>query len=90
MMDAVKIPLLLAECPAGTFGYGCQQLCECLNNATCDYVTGTCYCSAGYKGIRCDQGERWPRWSDGGATAGGARVASTGCLSSRLFSLQQL
>lgn len=49
-----------AECPAGTFGYGCQQLCECLNNATCDYVTGTCYCSSGYKGIRCDQGERWP------------------------------
>lgn len=43
------------KCPAGTFGYGCQQLCECLNNATCDYVTGTCYCSPGYKGIRCDQ-----------------------------------
>lgn len=46
-----------AECHSGTFGYGCQQLCECLNNATCDYVTGTCYCSLGYKGIRCDQGE---------------------------------
>lgn len=54
------------ECPAGTFGYGCQQLCECMNNATCDYVTGTCYCSIGFKGIRCDQGEneagRWWRW----------------------------
>ncbi|PWA23323.1 hypothetical protein CCH79_00018919 [Gambusia affinis] len=47
----------LPECPSGTFGYGCQQLCECLNNATCDYVTGTCYCSIGFKGIRCDQGE---------------------------------
>lgn len=56
-------PLSHAECPAGTFGYGCQQLCECLNNATCDYVTGTCYCSPGYKGIRCDQGERLLRWS---------------------------
>ncbi|KAL1007598.1 hypothetical protein UPYG_G00088920 [Umbra pygmaea] len=43
------------KCPPGTFGYGCQQLCECQNNATCDYVTGTCYCSIGYKGIRCDQ-----------------------------------
>lgn len=48
--------ILSAECPPGTFGYGCQQLCECMNNATCDYVTGTCYCSPGYKGIRCDQG----------------------------------
>uniref|UniRef100_A0AAV2LR24 EGF-like domain-containing protein n=1 Tax=Knipowitschia caucasica TaxID=637954 RepID=A0AAV2LR24_KNICA len=26
-----------------------------MNNATCDYVTGTCYCSIGFKGIRCDQ-----------------------------------
>lgn len=42
-------------CAPGTFGYGCQQLCECMNNATCDHVTGTCYCSPGFKGIRCDQ-----------------------------------
>lgn len=48
------------ECPSGTFGYGCQQLCECMNNATCDYVTGTCYCSIGFKGIRCDQGNAPP------------------------------
>lgn len=27
-----------------------------MNNATCDHVTGTCYCSPGFKGIRCDQG----------------------------------
>ncbi|KAG8145219.1 hypothetical protein E2320_013576, partial [Naja naja] len=47
--------LTFSECPQGTFGYGCQQLCECMNNATCDYVTGTCYCSPGFKGIRCDQ-----------------------------------
>ncbi|KAH0620098.1 hypothetical protein JD844_014694 [Phrynosoma platyrhinos] len=45
----------VSKCPPGTFGYGCQQLCECMNNATCDYVTGTCYCSPGFKGIRCDQ-----------------------------------
>lgn len=44
------------ECSPGTFGYGCKQLCECMNNATCDHVTGTCYCSPGFKGIRCDQG----------------------------------
>lgn len=47
-----------AECPPGTFGYGCRQLCECSNNATCDHVTGTCYCNPGFKGIRCDQGEK--------------------------------
>lgn len=56
-MKYVCVPLPVPECPAGTFGYGCQQLCECMNNATCDYVTGTCYCSIGFKGIRCDQGE---------------------------------
>ncbi|KAG2470911.1 MEG11 protein, partial [Polypterus senegalus] len=48
-------PYQREECPPGTFGYGCKQLCECLNNATCDHVTGTCYCSTGFKGIRCDQ-----------------------------------
>lgn len=26
-----------------------------MNNSTCDHVTGTCYCSPGFKGIRCDQ-----------------------------------
>lgn len=54
------------ECPSGTFGYGCQQLCECMNNATCDYVTGTCYCSIGFKGIRCDQGNAPPPPSEVG------------------------
>lgn len=48
--------LCYTGCAPGTFGYGCQQLCECMNNATCDHVTGTCYCSSGFKGIRCDQG----------------------------------
>ena len=38
-----------------------------MNNATCDYVTGTCYCSIGFKGIRCDQGEsQWLRGGGGG------------------------
>lgn len=45
------------ECPAGTYGYGCRQICDCLNNSTCDHITGTCYCSPGWKGARCDQGK---------------------------------
>jgi len=43
------------KCPAGTYGYGCRQICDCLNNSTCDHITGTCYCSPGWKGARCDQ-----------------------------------
>lgn len=43
------------KCPAGTYGYGCRQICDCLNNSTCDYITGTCYCNPGWKGARCDQ-----------------------------------
>ncbi|KAL0149764.1 hypothetical protein M9458_054954 [Cirrhinus mrigala] len=45
----------LPECPAGTYGYGCRQVCDCLNNSTCDHMTGTCYCNPGWKGTRCDQ-----------------------------------
>ncbi|KAF3848711.1 hypothetical protein F7725_015208 [Dissostichus mawsoni] len=43
------------RCPAGSYGYGCRQVCDCLNNSTCDHMTGTCYCSPGWKGPRCDQ-----------------------------------
>ena len=48
---------LFLECPPGSYGYGCRQVCDCLNNSTCDHMTGTCYCSPGWKGARCDQGE---------------------------------
>lgn len=30
-------------------------MCDCLNNSTCDHMTGTCYCNPGWKGTRCDQ-----------------------------------
>ncbi|XP_026128842.1 multiple epidermal growth factor-like domains protein 10 [Carassius auratus] len=43
------------KCPAGTYGYGCRQVCDCLNNSTCDHMTGTCYCNPGWKGMHCDQ-----------------------------------
>lgn len=49
--------IFFSECPAGTYGYGCRQICDCLNNSTCDHITGTCYCSPGWKGARCDQGK---------------------------------
>lgn len=47
---------VLSGCPPGTYGFGCRQVCECLNNSTCDHMTGTCYCNPGWKGSRCDQG----------------------------------
>lgn len=43
------------KCPSGSYGYGCRQVCDCVNNSTCDHMTGTCYCSAGWTGARCDQ-----------------------------------
>lgn len=49
--------LFFPECPPGLYGYGCYQVCDCLNNSTCDHMTGTCYCNPGWKGTRCDQGE---------------------------------
>ncbi|PWA31959.1 hypothetical protein CCH79_00019274 [Gambusia affinis] len=44
------------KCPHGSHGYDCRQSCNCLNNSTCDHMTGACYCSPGWKGVRCDEG----------------------------------
>ena len=54
-----------------------------MNNATCDHVTGTCYCSSGFKGIRCDQGntqmaESWGKGLWEGPHEAGSRDSPTG------------
>uniref|UniRef100_H3B9C8 Platelet endothelial aggregation receptor 1 n=1 Tax=Latimeria chalumnae TaxID=7897 RepID=H3B9C8_LATCH len=42
------------ECLPGTFGAGCYHSCICLNNATCDHVTGSCLCKPGSSGLHCE------------------------------------
>ena len=49
------------ECPAGTFGAGCQSNCTCVaehESSPCDHVDGTCHCRPGYNGSSCEQGIR--------------------------------
>ncbi|XP_030920188.1 platelet endothelial aggregation receptor 1 [Geospiza fortis] len=40
-------------CAPGTFGLQCEQLCHCPHNATCDPTNGTCPCTPGTTGPRC-------------------------------------
>nr|XP_047905200.1 platelet endothelial aggregation receptor 1 [Anser cygnoides] len=42
------------ECPPGTFGLQCEQLCRCPQNATCHPVTGACPCAPGRSGPHCE------------------------------------
>ena len=44
-------------CPVGTFGDGCQELCECVGGETCDPATGKCDCGEGRKGFHCEDGK---------------------------------
>lgn len=49
--------MFFAVCPVGTFGDGCQELCECVGGETCDPVTGKCDCGEGRKGFHCEEGK---------------------------------
>ena len=41
----------------GTYGRGCQELCECVGGETCHPVTGKCNCEKGRKGFHCEKGK---------------------------------
>lgn len=41
------------ECQQGWYGLKCHQPCMCLNNATCDHITGSCTCKPGFAGPFC-------------------------------------
>lgn len=43
------------ECPFGTFGFRCSQLCDCHNGGQCSPATGACECEPGYKGPSCQE-----------------------------------
>lgn len=44
-----------SECPALTYGVGCERTCTCDQNKTlsCDQDTGECLCKDGWAGVRC-------------------------------------
>ena len=48
----------ISECPGGTFGYNCSEVCgQCID--TCNFVNGSCSgnCLAGWQGELCIEGE---------------------------------
>lgn len=46
-----------SACPPGFYGSGCQRVCECQQGASCDPVSGQCFCPAGFHGQFCEKGE---------------------------------
>ena len=47
--------LYVTECQDGYYGQDCSTSCSCTaaNTASCDHVTGTCSCKAGWEGSTC-------------------------------------
>ena len=40
-------------CPAGRYGPDCEYFCDCDNKGVCDPQAGTCECTEGWVGARC-------------------------------------
>lgn len=51
---------LLAACPSGSYGEGCNQTCGCRNDGICHPASGRCACMPGWTGPNCTEGE-WTR-----------------------------
>lgn len=49
-------PPLLAACPSGSYGKGCNQTCSCHNDGSCHPASGLCACTAGWTGPNCTEG----------------------------------
>ena len=41
------------ECPSNTYGYNCNQTCNCPNAISCDSKVG-CICNKGYTDSNCE------------------------------------
>lgn len=52
----LSVPLL-AACPSGSYGEGCNQTCGCRNDGVCHPASGRCACVAGWTGPSCTEGE---------------------------------
>ena len=53
----ITFPSPFLACSEGSYGLDCASTCECQNNATCDFVSGSCSCTAGWFGTLCEMGE---------------------------------
>lgn len=42
------------RCPSGTWGFGCNLTCQCLNGGACNTLDGTCTCAPGWRGPKCE------------------------------------
>lgn len=42
------------RCPSGTWGFGCNLTCQCLNGGACNTLDGTCTCAPGWRGKKCE------------------------------------
>lgn len=43
------------ECPIGSWGLYCMEMCNCGKNGICDPVNGACKCSPGLQGSQCQE-----------------------------------
>ena len=50
------------ECSEGYYGSNCQLPCQCQNDADCNQTTGECYCTPGWMGVLCDEGNMLRSW----------------------------
>lgn len=42
------------NCASGTWGLNCNRTCVCENGGSCDALDGSCTCTPGWRGERCD------------------------------------
>merc|ERR1712180_532286 len=60
-------PKCSMDCPSGTWGEGCANVCECnwSTTDTCDAQNGQCICKAGYTGDHCSKACQNGQWGPG-------------------------
>ena len=55
----------LSGCREGMYGPNCAQECNCEQGATCDIVTGKCFCPPGFVGPTCSNKCPFGYYGDG-------------------------